>query len=273
MLKIGDFSKVCQLSIRTLRHWDELGLLRPAQVDAHSGYRYYSLEQLDEVNRILAFRLMGLSLEQIHKLLKEQLSAAEIRGMLRLKQAEMEQQIEQAQRTLNLIEWRLQQMEGGAAVQPYETTLKTIPAERLYSIREKLPAFSAMVERMQQLHPYALRQEGAGLLAIFHDPHYDESEIDVELGFPAGSLQMPRFPLADGSELHLTEVAEIPLVATTVHVGQWTTLSHAYGYLGRWIETNGYVIAAPGREYFHQLDWQNQQRNTVTELQFPVQKR
>ncbi len=85
MLKIGDFAKLTRLSVQTLRYYDELGLLKPVDVDRYSGYRYYAYEQLPRLNRILALKDLGLSLEQVAQLLAEDLPAAELRGMLRLK--------------------------------------------------------------------------------------------------------------------------------------------------------------------------------------------
>ena len=62
MFRIGDFSKVSRVSIRVLRHYDELGMLKPAQVDSQTGYRYYTADQLQRLNRVLAFREMGFPL-------------------------------------------------------------------------------------------------------------------------------------------------------------------------------------------------------------------
>jgi DNA-binding transcriptional MerR regulator len=65
MFKIGDFSKISQVSIRSLRHYDEIGLFKPAHTDPFTGYRYYSADQLPRLNRIIALRTLGLSLEEI----------------------------------------------------------------------------------------------------------------------------------------------------------------------------------------------------------------
>jgi DNA-binding transcriptional MerR regulator len=100
MFKIGDFSKLSRVSIKALRLYDEMRLLKPIQVDQFTSYRYYCASQLPRLNRILAFKDLGFSLEQILKLLDEDLSLAEIRGMLRLKQAELQNYIETEQARL-----------------------------------------------------------------------------------------------------------------------------------------------------------------------------
>src|ERR1700694_3877511 len=94
MFKIGDFSKLSMVSVKALRYYDELGLLRPERVDEFTGYRYYAAGQLTRLNRILVLKDLGLSLQQIALLLDQELSADQIRGMLRLKQSELRQQID-----------------------------------------------------------------------------------------------------------------------------------------------------------------------------------
>lgn len=89
MFKIGDFSKIAQVSIRLLGYYDEIGLLKPAQIDGESGYRYYTVEQLPQLNCILALKELGLSLDQIRRMS----AAEEIRGMLLLKRTQIEQAI------------------------------------------------------------------------------------------------------------------------------------------------------------------------------------
>ncbi len=92
-LKIGDFARLGQVTVQTLRHYDDLGLLKPIEVDALTGYRYYTFEQLPRLNRVLALKDFGLSLEQIAQLLAKDLPVAEMRGMLKLKQSELREQV------------------------------------------------------------------------------------------------------------------------------------------------------------------------------------
>ena len=93
MLKIGDFSKLSLVSVKALRYYDERGLLKPARVDPSTGYRFYSVSQLSRLNRILALKDLGLDLSQIAQLLDLELTPDQIRGMLRLKQVELHQQL------------------------------------------------------------------------------------------------------------------------------------------------------------------------------------
>ncbi len=111
MFKIGDFARIGRISVKTLHHYDDIGLLKPAHVDVATGYRYYTLDQLPRLNRILALKDLGFSLEQIASLLNEPLAVAELRGMLRLKRAELQRLVQAEQARLNRVEARLKQIE------------------------------------------------------------------------------------------------------------------------------------------------------------------
>src|SRR6266404_7353666 len=104
MLKIGDFSRLSQVSVKTLRYYDEVGLLKPTQVDQVSGHRYYSVAQLRQLHRILALRDLGFSLEQIAYVFEGEPSTEEPRGMLRLRRAEPQQRLRKEQECLDRVE-------------------------------------------------------------------------------------------------------------------------------------------------------------------------
>ena len=95
MIRIGDFSKLSRVSVKTLRFYDEMGLLRPVEVDRFTGYRYYEFDQLPRLHRILALKDLGFSLEEIGRLLEGDLTAEQMRGMLKLRQAEIRQRVEE----------------------------------------------------------------------------------------------------------------------------------------------------------------------------------
>ncbi|GHO58362.1 MerR family transcriptional regulator [Ktedonobacter robiniae] len=126
MLKIGDFSKLSLVTIKTLRHYDEIGLLKPAQVDASTGYRYYSTSQLTRLNRIKALKDMGLDLQQIAQLLKQEMTPEQIQGMLRLKQVELHQQIEEGQARLARVEAWLRAFEQETVMLATDAELKQV---------------------------------------------------------------------------------------------------------------------------------------------------
>ena len=111
MFRIGEFAQIAQVSARQLRFYDQLGLLQPAHIDAQTGYRYYSIRQLPRLNSILALKELGLSLEQIGPLLKDEISATELRAMLTLKRAEVERSLRDEETRLRHIESRIAQID------------------------------------------------------------------------------------------------------------------------------------------------------------------
>lgn len=272
MLKIGDFSKICQVSVKALRHWDQIDLLKPAHTDSTTGYRYYDIEQVSEVNRIMALRGMGLSLTQVSKMVSESLTPDDIRAMLRLKRAEMEQQIEEAQARLAVIESRLRQIDRDGSLPNYEVTLKSVSTQTALAIREVVPNMQDLVNLLQETHPYARGRTGTNLLAVFHDDAYQRQIIDVEVGFAVEQDSQQPIPLGDERFMVTTTLPAVKHMACTIHSGNWLTLPEGYEMLGRWIHENGYQICGAGREVFHKINWHDD-NDTVTELQFPVKPR
>src|SRR5260370_15146654 len=116
MFRIGEFAQIAQVSSRQLRFYDERGLLQPARTDSQTGYRYYSIRQLPRLNSILALKELGLSLEEIGPLLKDQVSPAELRGMLIIKRANVDRALRQEDVRLRHIESRIAQINKSGGI-------------------------------------------------------------------------------------------------------------------------------------------------------------
>ena len=107
MFSIGEFARHGRISVRMLRHYDTIGLLRPACVDPASGYRFYQASQLAGLNRVIALKDLGFTLQQVQAIINGRVSAAELRGMLKLRRAEIHAQIEAETTRLARVEARL----------------------------------------------------------------------------------------------------------------------------------------------------------------------
>jgi DNA-binding transcriptional MerR regulator len=140
MLKIGEFSRLSQVTIKTLHHYDELGLIKPAHIDPVTNYRFYDVEQLPRIHRIMALKEMGLSLEQIGLMLKEELPTEQMRGMLRFKQAEIQQEVREAQRQLAIVEFRLRMIEAEINFPELDVVIKKLEAMRFLSLFVEPPS-------------------------------------------------------------------------------------------------------------------------------------
>src|SRR5215204_2525271 len=139
MIKIGEFSKLVQVPVATLRYYDQVGLLKPTEVDRFTGYRYYSASQLPRLHRILALKGLGFSLEQIGMVLAEGLTPEQMRGMLRLRHAQISQQLADMQSNLVEVEARLQQIEREEQLSEYDVMLKQVDPLLIAFVRTILP--------------------------------------------------------------------------------------------------------------------------------------
>src|SRR4051812_19474648 len=131
MFSIGDFAGLGRVSVRMLRHYDAIGLLRPAHVDPHSGYRYYAAEQLRLLNRVTALKDLGFTLHQVQTLIDEKVDIGELRGMLRLRRAELAAQMVQDNLRLAQVDARLRMIESEGHMDTGDVILKHVPALRV----------------------------------------------------------------------------------------------------------------------------------------------
>jgi DNA-binding transcriptional MerR regulator len=267
MLKIGDFAKLGRVSIRMLRHYDELGLLRPASTDPSSGYRYYSAQQLPRLNRILALQDLGFSLDQVGVLMRDELSAERLRGMLLLKQAELQDRVRAEQERLARVAARLEQIERERQPVVYDVVRKTLPAQLVAGVRGIIPSHPAIGELFGELLGYLSAYRVNGLAAaIWHDDVNDERRLDAE------ALVYLRAPLPPTERVQIYELPSVN-VASVVHHGPLQRLPEAYAAMVAWIEAQRYRIAGPNRELYIQytLPARQDDPSYVTEIQFPIE--
>jgi effector-binding domain-containing protein len=270
MLKIGDFSKLARVTVKALRYYDELGLMKPVKVDEFTGYRYYSASQLTQLYRIIALKDMGLSLEEISRLLQENVSIIHILDLLHIKQSEQKQKLEEEAERLRRVEEWLIQVEKEGKMPDYEIVIKKTPSQKVVSIREILPNYSATGQLFQKIAPYIFKsgsQIAGPPMLIIYDEGYKEKDVDVEVAFPVAR------DVPSKGDFKCREVSGYDQMATTIHKGSYETVGCAYSALGKWIGTNGYQIIGPCREiYFTDPSSGTPPNEYVTEIQFPVAK-
>ncbi len=270
MFKIGEFSKLSHVTVKTLRYYDRIGLLKPAKVDRFTSYRYYSADQLPRLNRILALKDLGLSLDQIARLLDHDLSPDQIRGMLRLKQVEIEEHLDEEQARLARVEQRLRQIEQEETMATQEVAVKKIPAQAVASVRDTIPSFNDLGQLFSEVFAYLgqHRISPAGPpVGIYHDPEFREQDADVEVAVPvAGSVP-------EGKRVKERELPAVEEMACIVHQGSYEAVGGTYGQLMTWIEANGYRMVGPVREVYLRGPESGDDASTyVTEIQLPVEK-
>jgi DNA-binding transcriptional MerR regulator len=270
MIRIGDFSKLSRVSVKTLRYYDEMGLLKPVEVDRFTGYRLYEIRQLAVLHRLLALKELGFSLEEIGRLLDDGLSVEQMRGMLKLRETEARQRVQEEAERLRRVEARLRQIEQEDEMSKYDVVIKSVEAMQVASVRDVVPLPSEQGGLWGELGGYLAMQRvrpSDACFTLYHDEDFKERDWDVEVCEPITDAL---------TESRRVKVRSLPAanLACTIHHGPFVTISEAYAAIGKWIEANGYRIVGPCREVYLEPAKNGSQTDpdTVTEIQFPVEK-
>lgn len=272
MIRIGDFSKLSRVSIKTLRYYDEVGLLKPVHVDRFTSYRYYDYHQLSRLYRILALKDLGFALEDISRLLAGNLAVGQMQAMVQLRQAEIRQRMVEELERLARVEILLRQIEQGEIMSNYDIVIKQIEPVLVASVRDVVPTppeqYSLWGELMAYLEGNSAYMSGPPM-ALYHDAEAPEQGWDIE-------VCMPIVGLVPGTKrINVHTLPGIAMMACVVHNGPFATIGQAYDALARWIDEHGYRIVGPGRELNLRVpDPPNNQNdpNAVNEIQFPIEK-
>jgi len=271
MLNIGEFARLGQVSPRMLRHYDEIGLLKPEQVDPTNGYRLYAARQLSGLHRILALRDLGFTLEQIHEVLEENPPVEQLRGMLRMRQAQIEQTVGEEQERLRRVEAHLRALEGSHTMDVQDIVIKqTQPIRIAQAAAGGLthpaigPAFGRLLpEVLAHLDSVGARH---GISAAYYEDEggtAEEGSIVLHAGFEIGDQDVP-----DSDRVHVVDLPVVE-VASSVHRGSMEGINASWEALVRWIEDSGYRLVGDCRELYHEWHEEDPARH-VTELQQPI---
>lgn len=273
MLSIGDFARLAGVSVRMLRHYDSLGLLRPAHVDPSSGYRSYTATQLDRANRLIALKDLGFSLEECGRLLADDLTTGELRGMLRLRQAELAAQIDTDRARLQQVGQRLRMIEKE---QEMVTSTMTYSEQSLPALR--VVQLSGRVTEMEQVGAVVGPLFGRLDEAIAASPitptgvalgtyTMDGDELLAAAAYPVGPEVTDTEAAVAG--LELAELRAEPRALVTTLRGPLTAIGEAWQALSREVESRGLTFAGPNREIYHEARMDDPE-HWVIELQQPV---
>jgi DNA-binding transcriptional MerR regulator len=276
MFRIGDFSRLTRVSMKMLRHYDEIGLFKPAYVDPFTDYRYYSFDQLPRLNRILALKGLGFPLDSIRQMLDDNLSAEALHGMLLLRRAQLEEEALEAREKLHEVEIRLHQIEQEGNMSKIDVLMKTVEPMTIVGAREVVPSPKQMRERCMALDGEARMlmaaqgQKSDGVSFALYYPT-DSDGIDVEMAYVVGS---------SSKSVTQGKVAVHPLpavmVAYAVYRGSYDdfgAVGQVHAELNQWIESHGYQISDATREFYLHPPKRFADADGVMEIQYPVIKK
>jgi DNA-binding transcriptional MerR regulator len=260
MYRIGDFARLGHVSVKTLRFYDEIGVLRPAWTDPQSGYRYYLAAQVADLNRILAFKDLGLSLGEVVAISKGEVAAERLRELLLAKRAEAERTLVDARSRLDRIDASLERLDLDEAPPCYSVVIKQLAPRLVVSVRDEVPSFDHLVELFDEVDHHTRRHRVRGAQgALYHG--CSGAALDCEaLAFVGEAV-----PETDRVRLYELPAVE---VASVVHAGPVTGAAGAYDALSTWVAANGLELAGTCLELY--LGGRFTDAESVIEIQFPL---
>lgn len=270
MFTIGDFARHGRVSVRMLRHYDATGLLHPARVDPASGYRFYEASQLARLNRVIALKDLGFTLDQVRTILDERVSAEQLRGMLRLRQAELQSAIAADTSRLGQVAARLRIIEMEGAMPADDIQVKRIPAVRVAELTATAASLepASITPVIQPLYRELGERIGrAGLTPTGPAIAYYEDVPDGDGVIVHATLPVNANP-SSGQGFEITDLPEIAEAATIVHRGSMDNVMATIQTLARWIDQNACRSTGYPRELY--LECPDDQDKWVTELQEPI---
>lgn len=272
MLKIGDFSKLSRISIRMLRHYDELGLLVPKRVDSFTGYRHYGEEQLMTASRITALKEMGFTLSVIKEILQSYDNPKALAEFLSIKAAQVQAESEEIQRRMRLLKTTILRLREDETLMKYNVVVKELPERTVASVRKVIPSYhhegmlwGILMEETAPLH----LQDGDPCYtsAIFHDAEYKETDVDVEVQKTVkGSYK--------NTENVVFKTEPAVLVASATCKGSYEQMDLVNQAVANWVSDNGYEFAGKMFNIYHVSPHETQNpEEYVTEVCYPVKKK
>jgi DNA-binding transcriptional MerR regulator len=278
MFSIGEFSKLGRVTVDTLRHYDALGLLKPAKVDPFTGYRYYSARQLLSLNQILALKEIGFSLEEIARILQQELTSDQLRGMLKAQLIRAESEIHSAQARRGRVLARLNYLNLEDTMPAYEVTLKPVEKLTIAAIRENVSTIEQMPERCSEMFDTIARWMKENdlpfgpSLTIYHNETYARENIDTECAFILPNAAAAKRARPE-ERIAVRQLEAAPLMASTIVTDDFYKkvdgLTPAYNAIAQWIEEHGHKIVGVPRELFY---GSAEKGDLTAEVQFPVEK-
>lgn len=268
MLKIGEFAVLADMSIKTLRYYDDIGLLKPIIVDANTGYRYYEYSQLARAYRLTSFKNMGLALNEIAELLDNKMTPGPTRRFLKTKRADLSEKLQTIQEQIAYLDNKIYEVEMDGHMAHYEVMVKRLEPMKVLLAKGKAPLKQDVGDTIEQLRQKVARYNAfptAPMMALFPAYIHPVKDIPIEVVQPTDNTF--RLTGEDGVEETLLPAMT---VAAVIHTGA-SDMASGWVALNDWIKRNDYQVAGAFREIFLHEET-NDEEQLAYELQFPIKK-
>lgn len=278
MFKIGEFSQLGRVTIDTLRHYDAIGLLKPAKVDPVTGYRYYTAKQLQTLNRIIALKEVGFSLEEIGRILRDNLTTEELRGMLKAQLVLAESALKEAELRRERILDRLNYLTQEEKQPAYDVVQKSVDTLTVAAIRDTIPTIEQVSQHWAEWFKTIAGWMAANSLpfglpmTLYHNEGYTLKNIDTECAIIIPGIEIDKVA-KPASPIVVRQTEAVPHMATIIvtenYLQKDDAFKPAYNAIGQWIADHGYCIVGAPRELYLGDPGKG---DFTTEIQFPVEK-
>lgn len=273
MLSIGEFSKICKVSAKTLRYYAEIGLIHPDQINPENGYRYYSIHQLERMLLISRLKSYHFSLEEIKTILQaEEVQDETLFLALTRKEKEIKKQVQEYKHTLDQLNGDLSNLKQGKSIMSYlddiEIQLVEVPAMSLLSLRKKVPENEISEEYGYCFYKLLKRAQNEKLtmiappMVLFHSEEFQPFGLDIEFAIPIKECKTDTRDFCPG------------LCLKTTLKGSYTGLASVYIKQREWAEKEGYVNDNALYEvYVTDPSQVSKESELVTEIYYPIKQK
>ena len=266
MFKIGDFSKLSRVSVRMLRYYDENDIFKPELVDEFTGYRYYSAYQIHRITTIVTLRDFGFNVLEIGEYLSADKGEQEI--MLQIKKAQISDMIQEEHHKLNRITSAINNLFKENINMEFKVEIKKLPSYKMIALRDKISSYTHEGMLWGQISEYAEKNSIAvtgKCYATYYDTEYQEGNVDVEV-----LMEVKKMGKDDG-KITFRETERVEKAACVLVPGEYSNISLAFEFLGKWMQENNKEIAGLMRQEPIKGPWnESDSKNYLTEIQCPI---
>ncbi|WP_099203504.1 MerR family transcriptional regulator [Miniphocaeibacter massiliensis] len=248
MFKIGDFSKLSNITIKMLRHYDEIGLLKPSMVDEKTNFRYYSAKELEVASKINTYKELGFSLKMIATLIKNESEEEELISHYKFRIAEIKEEQEKLEKQMTMLK-KVSELNRNLSMIKYNIIEKVIPKRRVISLRKKIPNYYSEGLLWNELYEFIGKNNIKPIydgytMAVYHDDEYKEENVDVEIQVTVDDLD------DDTGDFKFYETEESDVVSV-VFTGSYEQMHKVVEAIAYYVEQNNLELSGSMANIFH----------------------